>query len=154
MGALHPVAWGGTGGRRANGHTARRSPSCRDDGTHGGTALDLVPRVGTRADDLRHPAVCNSARWVVARVDPPGPPFLSHNRIGATAAKDIRYSMRDPPACRSSPPARDPGSRAVGATQPASEPVPAATTLLALIAVLPVAGLTLNQFGLDMRRSG
>jgi len=77
-------------------------------------------------------------------------PFLPHNRVGASAAKDLRYSMRDPR--RRAPLIAALVIPAVALWAPLSQlPVdaPASTTLLALVAVLPVAGLTLNQFGLD-----
>jgi ABC-2 type transport system permease protein len=74
--------------------------------------------------------------------------WLPANRVGAVAAKDLRYFARDPRR----------RAATIGAlTIPAivllsrlSAPAPSpATTLLALLAVLPASQLSLNQFGLD-----
>jgi len=76
--------------------------------------------------------------------------FLPHNRIGATAAKDLRYSVRDPR--RRAPLIGASVLPAVALWASLSQTPhrsPSSTTLLALVAVLPAAGLTLNQFGLD-----
>jgi ABC-2 type transport system permease protein len=75
--------------------------------------------------------------------------FLPYNRTGAVAAKELRYYARDPR--RRAPLIGALVIPAVALTaslsgRPNQSP---ATTLLALVAVLPAAGLTLNQFGLD-----
>ena len=76
-------------------------------------------------------------------------PFLPRTRTGAVAAKEIRYYLRDPrrrgplfaamivPGLFLFETLRDAPSR------------PPASTMLALVALLPASGLTLNQFGLD-----
>ena len=76
-------------------------------------------------------------------------PFLRPNRVGATAAKDLRYSTRDPR--RRAPLIAALVLPAVALWAPLSQipDRPGSATLFALIAVLPAAGLTLNQFGLD-----
>ena len=75
--------------------------------------------------------------------------FLPRNRIGAVAAKDLRYFARDPR--RRAPLIGALVIPVVALTASLSQGTnrPASTTLLALVAVLPAAGLTLNQFGLD-----
>ncbi len=76
-------------------------------------------------------------------------PFLPRNRIGANAAKDLRYSLRDPRRRAPLIGALVIPAVALWASLSRNPNGPHATTLLALIAVLPAAGLTLNQFGLD-----
>jgi ABC-2 type transport system permease protein len=75
--------------------------------------------------------------------------FLPRTRVGAVAAKDVRYFARDPR--RRAPLIGALIVPAVALFASLSDGVarPKATTLLALVAVLPAAGLTLNQFGLD-----
>jgi ABC-2 type transport system permease protein len=75
--------------------------------------------------------------------------FLPRDRIGAVAAKDLRYFARDPR--RRAPLVGALVVPAVALTASLSQGPdrPASTTLVALVAVLPAAGLTLNQFGLD-----
>jgi len=75
--------------------------------------------------------------------------FLPRDRAGAIAAKELRYYLRDPR--RRTPliaalllPALFMLSTFRGAAAH-----PRATTLLALVSLLPASGLTLNQFGLD-----
>jgi ABC-2 type transport system permease protein len=75
--------------------------------------------------------------------------FLPHNRVGAVAAKDVRYFARDPRRRAPLIGALIVPAVALFASLSDGTPRPAATTLLALVAVLPAAGLTLNQFGLD-----
>ena len=76
-------------------------------------------------------------------------PFLPRNRTGAVASKELRYYVRDP---------RRRGPLIAALVLPAvflfssmreAHTRPAPGTLLALIALLPASGLTLNQFGLD-----
>jgi ABC-2 type transport system permease protein len=76
-------------------------------------------------------------------------PFLPWSRTGAVAAKELRYYVRDPrrrgplfaalvvPTLFLFSTLTDQGNRA------------ASSPLLALVALLPASGLTLNQFGLD-----
>jgi ABC-2 type transport system permease protein len=75
--------------------------------------------------------------------------FLPRNRAGAIAAKELRYYVRDP---------RRRGPLIAALLLPAiflfstlrdSHTRPGISTLLALVALLPASGLTLNQFGLD-----
>jgi ABC-2 type transport system permease protein len=76
--------------------------------------------------------------------------FVPRNRTGATAAKDLRYSVRDPR--RRAPLIGASVLPAIALWASLSQTPnrsPSSTTLLALVAVLPAAGLTLNQFGLD-----
>jgi ABC-2 type transport system permease protein len=75
--------------------------------------------------------------------------FLPHNRVGATAAKDLRYSLRDPRRRAPLIGALVIPAVALWASLSQSPDRPRALTLLALVAVMPAAGLTLNQFGLD-----
>jgi ABC-2 type transport system permease protein len=75
--------------------------------------------------------------------------FLPRNRIGAVAAKDVRYSARDPRRRAPLIGALIVPAVALTASLSDSADRPSSTTLVALIAVLPAAGLTLNQFGLD-----
>jgi ABC-2 type transport system permease protein len=109
----------------------------------------LIPRAMTTADSA---GTAESGKRVAAARLPLYPtwlPFLPRDRAGATAAKELRYYVRDPrrraplitaliiPALFMLQILRD------GQTRPAG------TTLLALVALLPASGLTLNQFGLD-----
>jgi ABC-2 type transport system permease protein len=76
-------------------------------------------------------------------------PFWPRTHSGAVAAKELRYYLRDPrrrgplfaamivPGLFLFETLRDAPSR------------PGASTMLALVALLPASGLTLNQFGLD-----
>ena len=75
--------------------------------------------------------------------------FLPRNRIGAVAAKDVRYFVRDPR--RRAPLIAALVIPAIALTASLSQHPnhSPSTTLLALVVVLPTAGLTLNQFGLD-----
>jgi len=102
------------------------------------TLADAPARPATRRHDVsvRLPLFPRWVRWLPA------------NRVGAIAAKDLRYFARDPRR----------RAATIGAlTIPAvvllsrlSEQAPSpATTLLALLAVLPASQLSLNQFGLD-----
>ncbi len=76
-------------------------------------------------------------------------PFVPHNRVGAVAAKDLRYFSRDPRRRAPLIGAMIVPAVALFASLSRGIDRPAATTLLGLVAVLPAAGLTLNQFGLD-----
>jgi ABC-2 type transport system permease protein len=75
--------------------------------------------------------------------------FLPRNRIGAVAAKDVRYFARDPRRRAPLIGALIVPAVALFASLSQGPRHPGATTLLALVAVLPAAGLTLNQFGMD-----
>jgi ABC-2 type transport system permease protein len=76
-------------------------------------------------------------------------PFLPRTHVGAVAAKELRYLARDPR--RRAPLFAAlivPGLFLFSTLRDASSQ-PASATLLALVALLPASGLTLNQFGLD-----
>ena len=75
--------------------------------------------------------------------------FLPRNRVGAVAAKDVRYFARDPRRRAPLIGALIVPAVALFASLSQGPRHPAGTTLLALVAVLPAAGLTLNQFGMD-----
>jgi len=76
-------------------------------------------------------------------------PFLPRNRVGAVAAKDLRYFARDPRRRAPLIGALIVPAVALFASLSEGPTRPQSTTLLGLVAVLPAAGLTLNQFGLD-----
>ncbi len=94
------------------------------------------------------PASAATTRGSAAGLIPAWMPFVPRNRVGAVAAKDVRYFARDPRRRAPLIGAMIVPAVALFASLSRST-VPPATTLLGLIAVLPAAGLTLNQFGLD-----
>ena len=150
---LTPFAWGGTAVADASrGHDRGRDRIPRRDRRDDrGTALGLVARARARAHELRragHRAPRDAPSG--ERADPalaPVPPAQPHRR----------GRREGPPLLRArSAPARAAHRRARWCRRSRSSPRsararpdPASTTLLALVAVLPAAGLTLNQFGLD-----
>jgi len=147
---LTPFAWGGT----AVADAAR--------GRYGSTLVLLVAIAGAvvllgwiwahsleRALTSADPAAPATARGARSGLIPRWLPFLPHNRVGAVAAKDLRYFARDPRRRAPLIGAMIVPAVALFASLSRSGARPAATTLLGLIAVLPTAGLTLNQFGLD-----
>jgi ABC-2 type transport system permease protein len=76
-------------------------------------------------------------------------PFLPRTRAGAVAAKELRYYVRDPR--RRAPVFAAlivPGLFLFSMLREAQNR-PGSSTMLALVALLPASGLTLNQFGLD-----
>jgi hypothetical protein len=76
-------------------------------------------------------------------------PFLPRTRAGAVAAKELRYYVRDPR--RRAPLFAAlivPGLFLASMLRQAQDR-PGSWTMLALVALLPASGLTLNQFGLD-----
>ena len=102
------------------------------------------------SSDIARPRRANARRaGAHRRCSRAGCRSCRRNRIGAVAAKDLRYYLRDPrrrgpliaamivPGLFLFETLRDAPSR------------PPASTLLALVALLPASGLTLNQFGLD-----
>ncbi len=111
--------------------------------------LLIWARARARAHQLRRSDAGGAPGRGVGRSDPPSAPFLPRNRIGANAAKDLRYSLRDPRRRAPLIGALVIPAVALWASLSRNPNGPHATTLLALIAVLPAAGLTLNQFGLD-----
>jgi ABC-2 type transport system permease protein len=147
---LTPFAWGGT----AVADAAR--------GRYASTFALLFAIAGTvvllgwiwshsleRALTSADPAAPAAVRGTRSGLIPRWLPFLPHNRIGAVAAKDLRYFARDPRRRAPLIGAMIVPAVALFASLSRSASRPAATTLLGLIAVLPTAGLTLNQFGLD-----
>ncbi len=110
----------------------------------------LIPRAMTTADLAPAQHATQSRRTSNVPLYPRWLPFLPRTRTGAVTAKELRYFARDPrrrgpliaalvvPALFLFSTLRDPSTAR-----------PAATTLLALVALLPASGLTLNQFGLD-----
>ena len=88
--------------------------------------------------------------WRAARSDPPRA-RLSAAQSGGRGRGQGRALLRSrSPAARAAHRCADRARGcAVRIAQRRDPPRPAATTLLALVAVLPAAGLTLNQFGLD-----
>jgi ABC-2 type transport system permease protein len=101
------------------------------------------------ATDITGGASTNGARHHRTTLFPRALGFLPRNRMGAVAAKEMRYFFRDP---------RRRGPVIAALIVPAlflfttlrdAQVRPAYATLLALVALLPASGLTLNQFGLD-----
>ena len=108
--------------------------------------MKVMPRAMT-SSDAAAPAKARGRRR--GTLIPALFPFLSRNRTGAITAKDLRYYVRDPR--RRGPLIAAlivPGLFLFGTLRNASAR-PASATLLALVALLPASGLTLNQFGLD-----
>jgi len=147
---LTPFAWGGT----AVADAAR--------GRYASTVALLVAIGGLvallywiwshsleRAMTSADPAASATVRGSRSGLIPRWLPFLPHNRVGAVAAKDLRYFARDPRRRAPLIGAMIVPAVALFASLSRSDSRPAATTLLGLVAVLPTAGLTLNQFGLD-----
>jgi ABC-2 type transport system permease protein len=108
-----------------------------------------IPRAMTSADlatETRPPDARSRRR---AALFPRALPFWPRTHAGAVAMKELKYYVRDPrrrgplfaamivPALFLFETLRDAPAR------------PAVSTLLALVALLPASGLTLNQFGLD-----
>jgi ABC-2 type transport system permease protein len=148
-----PFAWGGTAvADAARGHSLRAIGFLLAMTALVGVLLLIWSHALERAltsSDTPAPAVAPRRGMSTSALIPRALPFLSPNRVGATAAKDLRYSMRDPR--RRAPLIAALVLPAVALWAPLSQLShrPASTTLLALVAVLPAAGLTLNQFGLD-----
>jgi ABC-2 type transport system permease protein len=150
---LTPFAWGGTAvADAARGHDL--------------AAVGLLAAVGTLiavllwiwSHALERALTSSDATASAPRPTRAGPPtglipralpFLPHNRIGAVAAKDLRYFARDPRRRAPLIGALIVPAVALFASLSQGPTRPESTTLLGLVAVLPAAGLTLNQFGLD-----
>lgn len=148
---LTPFAWGGTA--VADASRGRYASTLALLVAIGGAVVLLgwiwsrsLERALTTADPAPPAAVRTGAR---SGLIPRWLPFLPRNRVGAVAAKDLRYFARDPRRRAPLIAAMIVPAVALFASLSRSETRPAATTLLGLIAVLPTAGLTLNQFGLD-----
>jgi ABC-2 type transport system permease protein len=76
-------------------------------------------------------------------------PFLPRTRAGAVAAKELRYYVRDPRRRAPLFAALIVPGLFLFSTLREAENRPGSSTMLALVALLPASGLTLNQFGLD-----
>jgi ABC-2 type transport system permease protein len=74
--------------------------------------------------------------------------WLPHDRVGAVAAKDLRYFMRDPRRRAALIGALTVPMVLFLSTVTSRAPSPA-STLLGLLALFPASQLSLNQFGLD-----
>jgi ABC-2 type transport system permease protein len=147
---LTPFAWGGTAVSDAS--RGRYASTLALLLAIGGAVALLcwiwshsLERAMTSADPAASAAVRSGRRGLIPR----WLPFIPHNRVGAVAAKDLRYFARDPRRRAPLIGAMIVPAVALFASLSRSESRPAATTLLGLVAVLPTAGLTLNQFGLD-----
>jgi ABC-2 type transport system permease protein len=108
-----------------------------------------IPRALTATDIAGNTEHADRRRARTPSLFPRFSGFLPRNRAGAVAAKELRYYVRDP---------RRRGPLIAALVLPGlflfttlrdAQSRPGATTLLALIALLPASGLTLNQFGLD-----
>jgi ABC-2 type transport system permease protein len=108
-----------------------------------------IPRAMTSADIAAPAEHKQRASGGALPLFPRSLPFLRRNRSGAVTSKELRYYVRDP---------RRRGPLIAALVLPAvflfssmreAHTRPAPGTLLALIALLPASGLTLNQFGLD-----
>jgi ABC-2 type transport system permease protein len=147
-----PFGWGGLSATEAGaGHIAAALIALA-----GMTALiagllwawsNTIPRAMT-ASDISAPEAAKKPKRRTA-LYPRWMPILPHNRMGATAAKELRYYLRDP---------RRRGPLVAALIVPAlflfesmrdAHVRPAASTMLALVTLLPASGLTLNQFGMD-----
>jgi len=106
------------------------------------TASDAVPAEGGRA---RRPGSRERTSTLIPRLLP----FLPRTRAGAVAAKELRYYVRDPRRRAPLFAALIVPGLFLFSTLREAESRPASSTMLALVALLPASGLTLNQFGLD-----
>jgi ABC-2 type transport system permease protein len=150
---LTPFAWGGTAvADAARGHYAAAAGLLV---AMGGLIAGLLwhwSRALERAltsSDAPAAAPRSARRGPAAGLIPRVLSFLPRDRIGAVAAKDLRYFARDPRRRAPLIGALIVPAVALFASLSQGPARPGATTLLALVAVLPAAGLTLNQFGLD-----
>jgi ABC-2 type transport system permease protein len=145
-----PFAWGGAAAADASaGKYASAVLLLVAVGASIGLLLWIWSRSLERALTTADPPASTATRGRASALIPALLPFLPHNRIGAVAAKDFRYFGRDPRRRAPLIGAMIVPAVALFASFSRNTDQPAATTLLGLIAVLPAAGLTLNQFGLD-----
>jgi ABC-2 type transport system permease protein len=150
---LTPFAWGGSAAAdAARGHYLASASFLAAVG--GLTAVLLwiwsraLERALTSSDapaSAPRPARIRSSAGLIPRALP----FLPRNRVGAVAAKDLRYFARDPRRRAPLIGALIVPAVALFASLSHGPTRPGSTTLLGLVAILPAAGLTLNQFGLD-----
>jgi ABC-2 type transport system permease protein len=108
----------------------------------------LLERSLTTADAPAAPARARRARGGYA-LFPRALPFVPHNRVGAIAAKDLRYLARDPRRRGALISALIYPILIVGNTVTRHGHKSPTVTLLALVGVLTGSQITLNQFGLD-----
>jgi ABC-2 type transport system permease protein len=145
-----PFAWGGTAAADASrGQYGSAVVLLLAVTASIGLLLWIWSRSLERALTTADPPASTKTRGRVSGLIPASLPLLPHNRIGAVAAKDMRYFARDPRRRAPLIGAMIVPAVALFASFSRNTDQPAATTLLGLIAVLPAAGLTLNQFGLD-----
>lgn len=103
----------------------------------------------TTADAPAPPAHARRVRTGAYALFPRALPFLPHNRVGAIAAKDLRYLVRDPRRRGALISALVYPILIVGNTVTRHGHKSPTVTLLALVGVLTGSQITLNQFGLD-----
>jgi ABC-2 type transport system permease protein len=114
----------------------------------GWTWGSLLERSLTTSDAPAGPARTRRARGGGYALFPRAFPFLPYNRVGAVAAKDLRYLARDPRRRGALISALIYPILIVGNTVTRHGQSPT-VTLLALVGVLTGSQITLNQFGLD-----
>ncbi|MGO9873621.1 MAG: hypothetical protein ACLPVY_07450 [Acidimicrobiia bacterium] len=150
---LTPFAWGGSAAAdAARGHYSGAVVLLAAVAALTGTLLWIWSRALERAltsSDAPATAPRAAGARPSAGLIPRALPFLPRNRVGAVAAKDLRYFARDPRRRAPLIGALIVPAVALFASLSHGPTRPASTTLLGLVAVLPAAGLTLNQFGLD-----
>jgi ABC-2 type transport system permease protein len=109
----------------------------------------LLERSLTTSDAPAAPVRTRRARGGGYALFPRVLPFLPHNRVGAVAAKDLRYLARDPRRRGALISALVYPILIVGNTVARHGHKSPTVTLLALVGVLTGSQITLNQFGLD-----
>ena len=109
----------------------------------------LIPRAFTTADAAAPRGGARRQRTTAVPLFGRALAFLPRDRMGATAAKELLNYVRDPRRRAPVIAALVVPALFVFSTVRAGQGRPASTTLLALVALLPASGLTLNQFGLD-----
>src|SRR5205814_776301 len=102
-----------------------------------------IPRAMT-APDLVATEVGRSGRTTT--LFPRLLPFLPRTRAGAVAAKELRYYVRDPRRRAPLFAALIVPGLFLFSTLREAQNRPGSSTMLALVALLPASGLTLNQF--------
>lgn len=109
----------------------------------------LIPRAMTTADIAPSAKVRDRNRAHALPLFPRWLPFLPRTRVGAVAAKELIYFVRDPRRRAPLLTALIIPALFLFSTMRDGETRSGAATLLALVALLPASGLTLNQFGMD-----
>jgi ABC-2 type transport system permease protein len=108
-----------------------------------------IPRAMTATDLVAAESARAQRRGRTTSLFPRLLPFLPRNRAGAVAAKELRYYVRDPRRRAPLFAALIVPGLFLFSMLRESQNRPASSTMLALVALLPASGLTLNQFGLD-----